>query len=81
MNNINTRHSEHQTHEVVHHKINCQISSDLIAYYVMSVRTNEYKKDNMLHLQYTGHGSNSRHLCLMTMYVGGGIFANHFKYQ
>ncbi len=80
MNNINTRHSEHQTHEVVHHKINCQISSDLIPYYVMSVPADEYKKDNMLYLQYTGHGGDSRHLCLMTMYVGA-IFANHFKYQ
>lgn len=48
MNNINARHGEHRTHKAVHHKINCQISSDLIAYYVMSVCANEYKKDNML---------------------------------
>lgn len=52
-----------------------QISSDLIAYYVMSVQTNEYKKR-----QYIDCGSNPRHLCLMTMYVGA-TFANHFKYQ
>lgn len=38
------------------------------------------KQDNMLYLQYTGHGSNMRHLLLMTMYVPTG-FANHFKYQ
>lgn len=57
-----------------------QISSDLIAYYVMSVQTNEYKKDYMLWLQYIDCGGNPRHLCLMTMYVGA-TFANHFKYQ
>lgn len=73
-------HSERQTHEVVYHKINCQISSDLIAYCVTSVHTNEYKKDNMLYLQYTGRGIYPRHLRLITMYVGA-IFANHFKYQ
>lgn len=37
MNNINAGRGERQTHEVVHHGINCQISPDLIAYYVMSV--------------------------------------------
>ena len=79
MNNINSKLSGRQTHEVDHHKINCQISSDLIAYYVMSVRANEYKKGDTLQLQYTGRGGNSRHLRLMTMYVGA-VFANHFKY-
>lgn len=44
MNNINTSLRQHHTHEVVHFKINCQISSELIAYYVMSVCANEYKK-------------------------------------
>lgn len=79
MNNINNGRSKCRTHEAIHHaQINCQISSDLIAYYVMSVHADEYKRDNVLCPQYTGR--NWRHLCLMTMYVGA-IFANHFKYQ
>lgn len=76
MNNINARDGEYQTHEVVHHKINCQISSDLIAYYVMSVHTNEYKKDNMLYLQYTGRGGNSTPV--FNDYVCGGHICKSF---
>jgi len=37
----------------IHHKINRQHTSDLIAYYVTSVQANEYilKNDNMINLQ------------------------------
>lgn len=40
-------------HEDVRRKMNCQISTDLIAYYVMSECADEYKKDNMPDLRYT----------------------------